>query len=149
MFHCVDMCSSQGRRGELLVSLCYNPTANTITVNIIKARNLKAMDIGGTSGRHSSMFIHVFLSLTCAYLSSVILRMMKGLWLHTPLHKYLKSCLCGGESLSVLDNCTCKVTLHQASLMTSIFLFIYEDQEPSSQMCISQVWLGFKICFFW
>lgn len=32
------------------MSLCYNPTANTITVNIIKARNLKAMDIGGTSG---------------------------------------------------------------------------------------------------
>lgn len=33
------------------MSLCYNPTANTITVNIIKARNLKAMDIGGTSGK--------------------------------------------------------------------------------------------------
>uniref|UniRef100_A0A8C4RUQ4 Synaptotagmin VIIb n=1 Tax=Erpetoichthys calabaricus TaxID=27687 RepID=A0A8C4RUQ4_ERPCA len=30
-----------GSRGELLLSLCYNPTANTITVNIIKARNLK------------------------------------------------------------------------------------------------------------
>lgn len=40
----------QGSRGDLLVSLCYNPTANTITVSIIKARNLKAMDIGGTSG---------------------------------------------------------------------------------------------------
>ncbi|KAG7268113.1 hypothetical protein CRUP_005472 [Coryphaenoides rupestris] len=40
-----------GRRGDLLLSLCYNPTANTITVNIIKARNLKAMDIGGTSGQ--------------------------------------------------------------------------------------------------
>ncbi|XP_016399033.1 synaptotagmin-7-like [Sinocyclocheilus rhinocerous] len=39
-----------GSRGDLLLSLCYNPTANTITVNIIKARNLKAMDIGGTSG---------------------------------------------------------------------------------------------------
>uniref|UniRef100_A0A3Q3E2C2 Synaptotagmin-7 n=1 Tax=Labrus bergylta TaxID=56723 RepID=A0A3Q3E2C2_9LABR len=38
-----------GSRGDLLVSLCYNPTANTITVSIIKARNLKAMDIGGTS----------------------------------------------------------------------------------------------------
>lgn len=33
------------------MSLCYNPTANTITVSIIKARNLKAMDIGGTSGK--------------------------------------------------------------------------------------------------
>ncbi|KAJ8349598.1 hypothetical protein SKAU_G00247280 [Synaphobranchus kaupii] len=39
-----------GRRGDLLVSLCYNPSANTITVNIIKARHLKAMDIGGASG---------------------------------------------------------------------------------------------------
>lgn len=42
--------SVQGSRGDLLLSLCYNPTANTITVSIIKARNLKAMDIGGTSG---------------------------------------------------------------------------------------------------
>lgn len=40
----------QGSRGELLLSLCYNPSANSIVVNIIKARNLKAMDIGGTSG---------------------------------------------------------------------------------------------------
>lgn len=47
---CVCVLAPQGRRGDLLVSLCYNPTANTITVNIIKARNLKAMDIGGTSG---------------------------------------------------------------------------------------------------
>ncbi|NXW23056.1 SYT7 protein, partial [Circaetus pectoralis] len=39
----------QGSRGELLLSLCYNPSANSIVVNIIKARNLKAMDIGGTS----------------------------------------------------------------------------------------------------
>lgn len=48
----------QGSRGDLLVSLCYNPTANTITVSIIKARNLKAMDIGGTSGTNtpSSLF---------------------------------------------------------------------------------------------
>lgn len=42
--------SPQGSRGELLLSLCYNPSANSIIVNIIKARNLKAMDIGGTSG---------------------------------------------------------------------------------------------------
>lgn len=42
--------SLQGSRGELLLSLCYNPSANSIVVNIIKARNLKAMDIGGTSG---------------------------------------------------------------------------------------------------
>lgn len=49
----------QGSRGDLLVSLCYNPTANTITVSIIKARNLKAMDIGGTSGTNAPSS-HVF-----------------------------------------------------------------------------------------
>uniref|UniRef100_A0A3Q1AU62 Synaptotagmin-7 n=1 Tax=Amphiprion ocellaris TaxID=80972 RepID=A0A3Q1AU62_AMPOC len=46
-----------GRRGDLLVSLCYNPTANTITVNIIKARNLKAMDIGGTSDPYVKVWL--------------------------------------------------------------------------------------------
>lgn len=46
-----NACIPQGSRGELLLSLCYNPSANSIVVNIIKARNLKAMDIGGTSGR--------------------------------------------------------------------------------------------------
>lgn len=45
-----NVCVPQGSRGELLLSLCYNPSANSIVVNIIKARNLKAMDIGGTSG---------------------------------------------------------------------------------------------------
>ncbi|RXM30022.1 Synaptotagmin-7 [Acipenser ruthenus] len=46
-----------GSRGELLLSLCYNPTANTITVNIIKARNLKAMDIGGTSDPYVKLWL--------------------------------------------------------------------------------------------
>ncbi|KAG5839866.1 hypothetical protein ANANG_G00209660 [Anguilla anguilla] len=46
-----------GRRGDLLVSLCYNPSANTITVNIIKARNLKAMDIGGTSDPYVKLWL--------------------------------------------------------------------------------------------
>lgn len=56
----VSVCSFlQGRRGDLLVSLCYNPTANTITVNIIKARHLKAMDIGGTSGKIFALFVPV------------------------------------------------------------------------------------------
>ncbi|KAK7913294.1 hypothetical protein WMY93_013505 [Mugilogobius chulae] len=44
-------------RGDLLVSLCYNPTANTITVSIIKARNLKAMDIGGTSDPYVKVWL--------------------------------------------------------------------------------------------
>ncbi|KAL4642149.1 synaptotagmin-7 isoform X3, partial [Arapaima gigas] len=46
-----------GSRGDLLVSLCYNPTANTITVGIIKARNLKAMDIGGTSDPYVKVWL--------------------------------------------------------------------------------------------
>ncbi|XP_060732931.1 synaptotagmin-7b isoform X2 [Tachysurus vachellii] len=46
-----------GSRGDLLVSLCYNPTVNTITVNIIKARNLKAMDIGGTSDPYVKVWL--------------------------------------------------------------------------------------------
>ncbi|KAL6468550.1 hypothetical protein MHYP_G00220740 [Metynnis hypsauchen] len=46
-----------GSRGDLLVSLCYNPTANIITVNIIKARNLKAMDIGGTSDPYVKVWL--------------------------------------------------------------------------------------------
>lgn len=71
--HCVRVCVPQGRRGDLLVSLCYNPTANTITVNIIKARNLKAMDIGGTSGRESSLLLQAFLSLTLAQRSEAFI----------------------------------------------------------------------------
>ncbi|XP_061743125.1 synaptotagmin-7b isoform X1 [Nerophis ophidion] len=46
-----------GSRGDLLVSLCYNPTANTITVSIVKARNLKAMDIGGTSDPYVKVWL--------------------------------------------------------------------------------------------
>ena len=41
--------------GELMLSLCYLPTAGRLTVTIIKARSLKAMDITGTSG--NSYFI--------------------------------------------------------------------------------------------
>lgn len=38
--------------GDLMFSLCYLPTAGRLTITIIKARNLKAMDITGASGRH-------------------------------------------------------------------------------------------------
>lgn len=34
-----------------MLSLCYLPTAGRLTCTIIKARNLKAMDITGTSGK--------------------------------------------------------------------------------------------------
>ncbi|XP_034437523.1 synaptotagmin-7b isoform X3 [Hippoglossus hippoglossus] len=54
----LNPCSDgSGSRGDLLVSLCYNPTANIITVSIIKARNLKAMDIGGTSDPYVKVWL--------------------------------------------------------------------------------------------
>lgn len=36
--------------GDLMFSLCYLPTAGRLTITVIKARNLKAMDITGASG---------------------------------------------------------------------------------------------------
>jgi hypothetical protein len=36
--------------GELTLSLCYLPAAGRLTVTIVKASNLKAMDINGKSG---------------------------------------------------------------------------------------------------
>ncbi|XP_076370305.1 synaptotagmin-10-like [Tachypleus tridentatus] len=45
------MCVPQDKEnlGEVMLSLCYLPTAGRLTVTIIKARNLKAMDITGSS----------------------------------------------------------------------------------------------------
>lgn len=37
--------------GELMLSLCYLPTAGRLTLTVVKARNLKAMDITGASGK--------------------------------------------------------------------------------------------------
>jgi hypothetical protein len=37
--------------GELLVSLTYHPAKNTLTIVILKAKNLKAKDINGKSGK--------------------------------------------------------------------------------------------------
>ncbi|XP_021355853.1 synaptotagmin-11-like isoform X1 [Mizuhopecten yessoensis] len=39
-------------RGDLLVSLCYQPAANRLTVVVLKARNLPKMDITGLSGEN-------------------------------------------------------------------------------------------------
>ena len=36
--------------GELLTSLTYLPAKNTLTIGILKAKNLKAKDINGKSG---------------------------------------------------------------------------------------------------
>ena len=35
-----------------MMSLCYLPTAGRLTLTIVKARNLKAMDITGASGKN-------------------------------------------------------------------------------------------------
>lgn len=51
--------------GELMFSLCYLPTAGRLTITIIKARNLKAMDITGASGRnifHSGLRLFLYMS---------------------------------------------------------------------------------------
>lgn len=37
--------------GELNFSLCYLPTAGRLTATVIKATNLKAMDLTGFSGK--------------------------------------------------------------------------------------------------
>lgn len=52
--------------GELMFSLCYLPTAGRLTITIIKARNLKAMDITGASGRtfSGSSSAHYLVPLT-------------------------------------------------------------------------------------
>ena len=45
--------------GELLVSLTYLPAKNTLTIGILKARNLKAKDINGKSGKFSTFSLCV------------------------------------------------------------------------------------------
>ncbi|XP_063405091.1 synaptotagmin-9-like [Mytilus trossulus] len=41
--------------GEIMISLCYLPTAGRLTLTIIKARNLKAMDITGSSDPYAKV----------------------------------------------------------------------------------------------
>ena len=40
----------KAKLGELLVSLTYHPAKNTLTIFVMKAKNLKAKDINGKSG---------------------------------------------------------------------------------------------------
>jgi len=60
--HCViiicELLMCQGKLGELLVSLCYQPTAECITVIVARARELKAKDINGLSGAYTARFTH-------------------------------------------------------------------------------------------
>lgn len=39
-------------RGELLLSLCYQSTTNTLTVVVLKARNLPKIENNGPTGMH-------------------------------------------------------------------------------------------------
>ncbi|KAF6089535.1 synaptotagmin 4 [Phyllostomus discolor] len=41
-------------RGELLISLCYQSTTNTLTVVVLKARHLPKSDVSGLSGKNAS-----------------------------------------------------------------------------------------------
>ena len=36
-------------RGEILLSLCYSPTQEKLIINVLKARNLPAMDVNHSS----------------------------------------------------------------------------------------------------
>lgn len=38
--------------GELLCSLCYHPSNSILTLSLVKAKNLKAKDINGKSGKY-------------------------------------------------------------------------------------------------
>lgn len=45
-------------RGELLVSLCYQPQASRLTAVVLKARNIPRMDMTGLAGTLPSLFLH-------------------------------------------------------------------------------------------
>lgn len=59
---CKEICprhltlKTQGR-GEILVSLCYQPAANRLTVVVLKARNLPKMDITGLSDPYIKVYL--------------------------------------------------------------------------------------------
>lgn len=42
---------AKNKCGELLTSLCYHPSNSILTLTLLKARNLKAKDINGKSGK--------------------------------------------------------------------------------------------------
>jgi len=49
----------QGKLGVLQLSLCYQPASETITIVIMKARDLKAKDINGLSGNMINKHRHL------------------------------------------------------------------------------------------
>ena len=47
----------QGKLGELLLSLSYQPSVGRVTVIVMKAKDLKAKDITGASGIENQLEI--------------------------------------------------------------------------------------------
>lgn len=56
--------SLQEKLGDVCISLRYVPTAGKLTVNIMEAKNLKKMDVGGLSGNQARA-----LSILCLILA--------------------------------------------------------------------------------
>jgi len=46
--------------GELLVSLCYQPASDRLTVIVLKAKNLPRMDLTGLSGNAAVFLLYEF-----------------------------------------------------------------------------------------
>jgi synaptotagmin-1 len=44
--------------GDICISLRYVPTAGKFTINIMEAKNLKKMDVGGLSGEQEYHQLH-------------------------------------------------------------------------------------------
>ena len=41
----------QNKRGELQLSLCYQPIEGVLNLGVVQGRNMKSMDLNGTSGK--------------------------------------------------------------------------------------------------
>ncbi|CAI9602521.1 unnamed protein product [Staurois parvus] len=57
-------------RGELLISLCYQSTTNTLTVVVLKARHLPKADTSGLSGTPSFYFMSLGILILARHLYS-------------------------------------------------------------------------------
>lgn len=55
----------QEKLGDICISLRYVPTAGKLTVNIMEAKNLKKMDVGGLSGQKGQKRMSVNICQSC------------------------------------------------------------------------------------
>ncbi|CEF66307.1 C2 domain and Synaptotagmin domain-containing protein [Strongyloides ratti] len=53
-----DSDSKDGRLGDICFSIRYRPTTGILTVTIMEARNLKKMDVGGSSDPYIKIYLH-------------------------------------------------------------------------------------------